>query len=206
MQMVLLLLLENSCLPDGCYTLNFYDSVNNGMCPFRATASSLGTFITPGTLITPGSVVATLGSVVAPGLCGNYTLTDANGNTLVTGGGRFGNSESNNFCLSGGVASRVLPSTNKMYMDNEASNTDLKLDIVPNIARHQITLNYETIDAHQSVQFYVTDMNGKVLEQYTRHSDATQQMSIDVSGFQSGFYFVQMIAGNTMLSRKFVKL
>lgn len=199
-------MIENSCLPDGCYTLNFYDSVNNGMCPFRATASSLGTFVTPGTLITPGSVVATLGTVVAPGLCGNYALTDANGNTLASGGGRFGSSESNNFCLSGGVASRTLPSVSKMYMSNETPKADLKLDIFPNVAYHKITLHYETAEPHQVAQFYVTDINGKVLEQYTRHSDVTQQMSIDVSSFHSGFYFVQMIVGDAVLSKKFVKM
>jgi len=44
-------LTENACLSDGCYTLTFYDAINNGMCPFRAVASSSGTFITPGTLI-----------------------------------------------------------------------------------------------------------------------------------------------------------
>jgi len=46
-----LLNLTPACLPDGCYDLTFYDGVNNGMCPFRATASSQGTFITPGTVI-----------------------------------------------------------------------------------------------------------------------------------------------------------
>jgi len=38
---------ESTCLFDGCYTLNFNDAIGNGLCPFRATASSLGTFITP---------------------------------------------------------------------------------------------------------------------------------------------------------------
>lgn len=47
---------ESSCLPDGCYTLTFYDALNNGMCPFQSSAIGVSTFITPGTLITPGGV------------------------------------------------------------------------------------------------------------------------------------------------------
>jgi len=89
------------CLPDGCYTLNFNDALGNGMCPFQSSAVGVSTFITPGTLITPGSIVGTLSLVATPGLCGNYNLTDANGNILVSGGGAFGSQQSTDFCLSG---------------------------------------------------------------------------------------------------------
>jgi len=73
------------------------------MCPFQSNAMSAGTFVTPGTLITPGSVVATLGSVVTPGLCGNYVLSDITGTTLASGGGGFGANQSNTFCVSGAL-------------------------------------------------------------------------------------------------------
>jgi len=46
-------LTETACLLDGCYTLNFYDTLGNGTCPFNSIATSAGTFITPGTVITP---------------------------------------------------------------------------------------------------------------------------------------------------------
>jgi len=29
---------QAACLPDGCYTLNFYDALANGMCPFQSSA------------------------------------------------------------------------------------------------------------------------------------------------------------------------
>jgi len=77
---------ESSCIPDGCYTFNFYDTLGNGTCPFNSTATGVATFVTPGTLITPGSIVGTLSLIATPGLCGNYMLTDASGSTILGGG------------------------------------------------------------------------------------------------------------------------
>jgi len=90
---------ETLCLESGCYTLNFFDSLNNGMCPFQSAAIGVGTFITPGTLIAPGSIVGTLSLIATPGLCGNFSIIDDNGNNLASGGGAFGTSQSVQFCL-----------------------------------------------------------------------------------------------------------
>lgn len=98
---------ESPCLADGCYTLTFFDAVSNGMCPFQSSAVGVSTFITPGTLIAPGSIVGTLSLVVSPGLCGNYTLSNSAGTTLVSGGGGFGVQESQTFCLNGGTKNAI---------------------------------------------------------------------------------------------------
>jgi len=90
---------ESSCLPDGCYTLNFYDSLSNGMCPFTVALGSSATFITPGTLIAPGTIVGTLSLFIAPQLCGSYMLTDASSTIILSGGGIFPAMQSTAFCV-----------------------------------------------------------------------------------------------------------
>jgi len=172
-----LLNLTPACLPDGCYDLTFFDTFNNGMCPFRSTASSAGTFITPGTLITPGSVVATLGTVVAPGLCGNYMLSDANGSVLASGGGGFGGQETQNFCLSGGLAQLWQPENNNWYAKQSESTNDLQ--IRPNIVANEMIVTY-TLKETVAAELYINEL-------------------------ASGFYFVKLVAGDTMITKKFVK-
>ncbi len=194
--------IETSCLPDGCYTLNFYDSVNNGMCPFQSTASSSGTFITPGTLITPGSVVATLGSVITPGLCGNYTLTDANGTTLASGGGGFGGQQTRNFCLSGGIG-QLVQEEEGMY-SRLSSGIISGMSIQPNIVHDELTVLYE-LDATAEAELYIVDINGKILQQRTQGEYDLQQVRFDVSELPAGFYFVQLVSAESMMARKFVK-
>ena len=60
---------ENFCVPDGCYDFTIYDSYGDGIC------CSYGN--------------------------GSYTLTDAGGATLASGGS-FGSSETTNFCVTSG--------------------------------------------------------------------------------------------------------
>ena len=190
-----------SCLPDGCYNLIFYDSVNNGMCPFRAVASSSGLFITPGTLISSGATVATLGTVVTPGLCGNYTLTDAAGNVLASGGGSFGGQESSNFCLSGGIAPFVQPDNDSYFNQNSKVND---LQIRPNIVSNEMTVICR-LEQTAAAQLYIIDINGKILQQHTYNMNDTPQIELNVSELASGFYFLKLLSGNRMMTKKFVK-
>jgi len=192
---------ENTCLPDGCYTLNFYDSVNNGMCPFQSTANSAGTFVTPGTLITPGSVVATLGSVVTPGLCGNYTLYDTNGTVLASGGGGFGASETNSFCLSGGIAPLIFQDGNI----HTKTTDDTQLRIIPNIVNDQ-TMLYYSLETTDDINIQITDITGKIVQQYMRNFDDFNEIQLNTSHLQSGFYYVQLVSGKIILTEKFVKM
>jgi len=185
-----------SCLPDGCYDLNFYDSVNNGMCPFRATATSSGVFVTPGTVITPGTLVATLGTVVAPGLCGDYTLRDANGTILVSGGAGFGGQESQNFCLSGGIAQLWQPD-NGEAQDKQEPFTELK--VFPTLANTDLFVYTSEL---AEGQINIIDINGQIIHQYEQN---VPQMQLNVSNLSAGVYFVQVLSGNTVLVEKFVK-
>jgi len=190
-----------SCLLDGCYELTFYDSVNNGMCPFRSSATSSGTFITPGTIIAPGTLVGTLGTIVTPSLCGNYTLSDANGTVLASGGGRFGASETSSFCISGGVAEFTQPDNN---WNTKRSNTTTDLQILPNLVKDEMTVIY-LLEEMTDTELYIIDINGKVLQQHTQNGAGLQEVRLNVNGLAAGFYFVKLVSGDIMMTEKFVK-
>ncbi len=180
-----------ACLPDGCYTLNFYDAVGNGMCPFQSSAVGVSTFITPGTLISPGSIVGTLSLVATPGLCGNYNLSDANGTVLASGGGGFGASESNSFCINNGVSGprygNITDTANNLF------------DILPNpVIDHMLIRTNVELDG--AVDLQIVDMLGKVVKQ-----QALSNQLIMVDDLKSGVYLVQLRANNHLISQKFVK-
>jgi len=202
-----------ACLPDGCYDLNFYDLIGNGMCPFRSSANAVGTFITPGTVITPGSIVGTFSIVTVPGLCGNYTLSDANGTPLVNGGGAFGSLESTNFCLSGGLALRVKQTEEDKaefvmpkLADEQLEQLETPIfdfEVLPTVADNRITINYQT---DEDVYIRIVDLNGKVWREFTQNESAfINQVPVDVTDFTQGLYFVQIIQKDGVATKKFIK-
>jgi len=190
-----------ACLADGCYTLNFYDAIGNGMCPFRSSANSSGIFVTPGTLITPGSIIGGLSVVVTPGLCGNYTLTDANGNVLANGGGDFGSQESTNFCLSGGLAPRLAnPNKDKF---NAIVNTE-SLNIQPNPVQNQLNvLGDISIDEYS--QYQIVNILGEIVLENRLSDRQFNQVNINVEAIEAGTYFFIMKDANQIHIEKFVK-
>jgi len=190
-----------ACLPDGCYDLNFYDSLNNGMCPFQSSAVGVATFITPGTLITPGSIVGTLSLVAQPGLCGNYTLTDPNGGVLASGGGGFGASQTNNFCLVGGVAPRIS--------DPNSENLGSKFideygfQVIPTVTTGVVTIRYAK---DLSGQLRILDLSGRTLQEFSLSNQIANHLKIDITEEKMGVYFAQIITDNGEVNtKKFLK-
>jgi len=182
-----------ACLPDGCYTLTFNDALNNGMCPFQSSAVGVSTFITPGTLITPGSIVGTLSLVATPGLCGNYNLTDANGNNLATGGGGFGASQNNSFCLSGGL---VAPKYNNPHNETSFQKNNLELSnisVFPNPANDEISIGLPLNFDFKNATIDVFDINGKHVMQQIVENKNHQNIEINISDLKTGIYNVIML-------------
>jgi len=181
-----------ACLPDGCYDLTFYDTLNNGMCPFQSSAVGVSTFITPGTLITPGTIVGTLSLVANPGLCGNYTLTDGNGGVLASGGGNFGGQQTSNFCISGGVG---VP---------RQGNTNHIISVSPNPAFHQIQIDtHFKKEALNKVQ--VIDTDGRIVFETSTVVQPNQSINFDVSQFTAGIYVIRFLSDQEKMITKFVK-
>jgi|GEM_PF-877712 len=186
-----------ACLADGCYTLNFRDALNNGMCPFRANAAATGTFITAGTTIIAGSIVASFGLGVTPGLCGNYTLLDANGSPLVSGGGSFGALESQTFCLSGGVAAKTSNLENSISRD--------LLSIYPTLATGFINLEFG-FDNETDVEIAVYDINGKIVQQYNNLVvKSWESMQLNIADLNRGSYFIRMNSVEGSTTKRFIK-
>ena len=185
-----------TCLPDGCYDLTFFDSSNDGMCP-RRTASVL-----------TGINISTLGfgGIFSPRLaltCGDYTLTDANGTTLASGGGRFGTSETSNFCISGGVAQLNYQPDNVYSMQSSMNEDGISMKLAPTLTSDDLTV-YTSFDEDVNPQIHVVNINGQLIEQFSQEVTTTE-LRLDVSNLLSGIYFVQMVANDTVLVEKFVK-
>lgn len=187
---------ESTCLPDGCYTLTVNDALGNGMCPFKSSAVGVSTFITPGTLIMPGSIVGTLSLVVAPGLCGNYNIKDVNGVTLASGGGAFGTSQSNTFCLQNGTAPKLDT--------HNGLNENIILDIWPNPAKDFLYISLDAELLNTSLDVKITDITGKEIK-YQAQLLNDADIKINTKDLPSGFYFVQLTTPGGILSKKFIK-
>jgi len=190
-----------ACLPDGCYDLNFYDSINNGMCPFQSTASGLSTFITPGTLIAPGTIVGTLALGISPGLCGNYTLTDPNGGVLASGGGGFGASQTNSFCLVGGVAPKISDPNSENQVSKFIDESGFQ--VIPTVTTGIVTIQYAK---DLNGQLKILDLSGKTLQEFSLSNQLVNHLNIDITEEKTGVYFAQIITNRGKVeTKKFLK-
>ncbi len=188
-----------ACLPDGCYTLTFYDSAGDGMCP-RRTATVL-----------TGINIATIGiGGVFNGIprggrltCGDYTLSDNNGTVLASGGGRFGSSETNSFCISGGLA-EFNYQPDHTYGKQSTSNNDVNMWVTPTLTKDEITIR-TTFNETEYAQINIVDINGRIMQQHSQDGNSTRELQLDVSDFPAGIYFVQMMSNDTVLVEKFIK-
>ncbi len=188
-----------TCLPDGCYDLTFFDTANDGMCPRRTSTVLTGINIASIGLGGVFNGIPRMGQ-----MCGNYTLTDANGTVLASGGGRFGTSETSNFCIANGVAELIYnPSDiNDLFQKNNNMITS-EMIVRPNVATDQITLSH-TIEKGQTLQWTIIDMTGKIIRQQTFDSNR-RQIDINVSNLTPGFYFMQLTDEQLILTKKFIK-
>jgi len=190
-----------ACLPDGCYTLNFYDALGNGMCPFQSNAVGVSTFVTPGTLISPGSIVGTLSLVVSPGLCGSYNLTDVNGTILTSGGASFGSQQSNNFCLSGGLAPR-LSSESKAHISKTINSQTFSIQ--PNPVINQLKI-YTNFSVNENTQLQVVNILGEVMLNKTMVENSLNLFRLNVEHLTAGTYFVILKDTKQVSIEKFLK-
>ncbi len=182
---------EVACLPDGCYDLTFFDAINNGMCPFQSNAAGVGTFVTPGTLVPVGSIVATLGAVASPSICGNYVLYGVDGTLIASGGGAFGASETTNFCLVNGMAQRIV------------QDTEALINIYPTLASEWLTIDY---NGNDDIQINIMDVNGRILQQHAPDKHAAPTFTLNISDIPTGIHFIQTLTANgVIMTEKFVK-
>lgn len=194
---------ENICIPNGCYTLNFYDTEGNGMCPFTNMESVDGTCITNGVLTAPGKLATINENGGGIGFCGNFALKDKLGNILADAGGDFGSSISYDFCI--GNVARPTTFTN-IESPNVLNDKGLnQLNIIPNLVLDNATLSY-SLQTTEDIHIQIVDVTGKLIQQYTRSAGEISQILMDVTNYNAGFYFVRLVSGPTTLTDKFFKL
>lgn len=114
---------------------------------------------------------------------GSYTLTDAFGTTLASGG-EFGSEEETTFGMVGGLGV------------NEANPLDLNL--YPNPSNGLVTVSVANGSSINSV--YVTDLSGKIV--YTLSQGFSKRMELDLSKLTNGIYIVNVLAENGISSKK----
>jgi len=201
-----------ACLPDGCYDLVFYDSDDDGMCPTTTIVltpiSILGVSGWNGGLINGLPRVSSggnfnSGSHSKTPICGSYTLTDVNNVRLAEGGDDFGSSETNSFCISGGVAQRIGQSSNVFSKQNKSLNDGAILRVLPTLVKDELSINY-SLEMMTKAQINIVDINGKIMQQHLNESDI-YDIQLNVNDLSAGIYFVQLIANETVLVQKFIK-
>jgi hypothetical protein len=141
-----------------------------------------------------GDYTFTITDVYGDGICcaygnGSYTLSSSVG-TIVTGGS-FAASESTSFCVDATKAAPIQTFT----LDKDLS--DIKL--YPNPAKNVITI--ESIDANiESIKIF--SMYGKLIME---QNNIEKRITLDLSQFASGPYFVRFTSNNEIKTIRFIK-
>ena len=80
------------------------------------------------------------------------------------------------------------------------------VNLFPNPTRGQLTVDLN-VNQNTQVQFFVTDMNGKLLSRQAMNIDAGQfRTAIDASRLNSGVYILHIVTEESRIAKKFVVL
>ena len=85
---------------------------------------------------------------------------------------------------------------------DRASGADMV--IAPTLVQDKMSIYYEPTQA-ENTQFSIIDINGKVLNTYTRSNEDARELHIGTEELPIGFYFVKMTSGNAVITKKFIK-
>jgi hypothetical protein len=155
--------------------------------PYSSTQKGV-TITAPSCLLT-GCYTFTINDSYGDGICcsygnGSYTLKDASGATLASGGS-FGSSMTHNFCVGGASRPSQEVDLNDTY-------------IYPNPAKDRVEISVPVGVSINEVQLIT--MSGLVVNT-VREFEA----GIDVSGLNAGIYVLCIKTDKGMITRKFVK-
>ncbi len=79
------------------------------------------------------------------------------------------------------------------------------VNIFPNPANQYINVAYTNVESTE-VQLLLMDINGRIIQhQILNDAPGQQVIQMDVNDLSSGFYFIRLVAGDTVQSMKFVK-
>ncbi len=122
----------------------------------------------------------------------------ANGNRLEQTEEEFSSLQMEAYTL-GSVRRDIAPSVETTF---EEMVTDISL--YPNPTRDLLNIDFSKHSTEQ-LTIVITDLSGKVLEEVSqRNVRGDNELSLDVSAYNSGFYFVHFLGKDTRITRKFV--
>ncbi len=110
-------------------------------------------------------------------------------------------------CYSGNNISPQIPTIASGVQENsQLLSSDVPtLKIFPNPAHEYLNIEYTTTDLSK-VTMYVLDLSGKIVhQQQFKETIGLQSTQLNTSQLNPGFYFVQLIVNDSIISRKFVK-
>jgi hypothetical protein len=104
------------------------------------------------------------------------------------------------FSLSGfgGVIFNAGPEPLFLFSEEE------KLSLYPNPARDQLKIEFRS-DNLTSPEIQIIDLTGKVVKKFDRkmnHEQDSFNVELDISTLQPGVYFVKVIQGDSLFSKK----
>jgi len=111
--------------------------------------------------------------------------------TLVSGGGGFGASESNSFCLTGGLAPRYGNDNIKSSQKNGLGNDEIS--IYPNPVVDVLMIEFPFNSSSKNVVVNVFDMNGKLLVEQNIQNESGHTFELNVAGLDTGNYRVIVV-------------
>ena len=122
-------------------------------------------------------------------------MYDANGNVLVSGGGNFGGTQSQTFCLG------VTPKTSGF----ENSISRELLTVYPTLANSLINLEFG-FDTETDVEIAIYDINGKVVQQYNDLVvKSWESMQLNIADLNRGSYFIRLRSVEGATTKRFIK-
>jgi hypothetical protein len=106
---------------------------------------------------------------------------------------------------------KLLPQPIFVTIGNEEYETEeeliaTKLDVYPNPATQVVNVQLE-LSSRTDVEIYILDLNGKMVKQvkYDNLSPNTESVEVRVGNLPRGAYVINMVAGKSVKSGKFVK-
>ena len=100
----------------------------------------------------------------------------------------------------------VTVAVNPAADDGQSSKSRNGFDarLFPNPATELIYVNFEGIEELENVRFEVLDMPGRRIIESILPAAENNQLQINVSGWQPGQYFAQIVIGNEVVTKKFM--
>ena len=94
----------------------------------------------------------------------------------------------------------------EVFTEEEMTRVNISsMNLFPNPANNYLNVEYTSTDM-TDVQLFVIDISGKVIQQRIMNETiGEQRVQLDINQLSSGFYFVQLVAEDTVMSMKFVK-